>query len=130
AETIENIDLTGTTAPPGGTEGAVDRMTLEIAASLRQRRTLPVWLFDESISLEHRREEILARFENVYRQLGLMDDIDTKEALRTGIVGYGKDVHVLMEEPSSDIDELIKAVKTIKSDVSGVENVFTALNVA
>ncbi|MFO0175998.1 MAG: vWA domain-containing protein, partial [Planctomyces sp.] len=130
AETIENIDLTGTTEHPGGTEGAVDRMTLEIAASLRQRRTLPVWLFDESISLEHRREEILARFENVYRQLGLMDDIDTKEALRTGIVGYGKDVHVLMEEPSSDIDELIKAVKTIKSDVSGVENVFTALNVA
>ena len=56
AETIENIDLTGTTEHPGGTEGAVDRMTLEIAASLRQRRTLPVWLFDESISLEHRRE--------------------------------------------------------------------------
>jgi len=130
AETIENIDLTGTTEHPGGTEGAVDRMTLEIAASLRQRKTLPVWLFDESISLEHRREEILARFENVYRQLGLMDDIDTKEALRTGIVGYGQDVHILMEEPSSDIDELIKAVKTIKSDVSGVENVFTALNMA
>lgn len=130
AETIENIDLTGTTEHPGGTEGAVDRMTLEIAASLRQRRTLPVWLFDESISLEHRREEILARFENVYRQLGLMDDIDTKEALKTGIVGYGKDVHVLVEEPSSDIQELVKAVKTIKSDVSGVENVFTAINMA
>lgn len=130
AETIENIDLTGTTEHPGGTEGAVDRMTLEIAASLRQRRTLPVWLFDESISLEHRREEILARFENVYRQLGLMDDIDTKEALKTGIVGYGKDVHVLVEEPSSDIEELVKAVKTIKSDVSGVENVFTAINMA
>lgn len=130
AETIENIDLTGTTEHPGGTEGAVDRMTLEIAASLRQRRTLPVWLFDESISLEHRREEILARFENVYRQLGLMDDIDTKEALKTGIVGYGKDVHILVEEPSSDIEELVKAVKTIKSDVSGVENVFTAINMA
>jgi len=103
AETIENIDLLGTTEHPGGTEGAVDRMTLEIAASLRQRRTLPVWLFDESISLEHRREEILARFENVYRQLGLMDDIDTKDALKTGIVGYGKDVHILMEEPTSDV---------------------------
>ncbi len=130
AETIENIDLLGTTEHPGGTEGAVDRMTLEIAASLRQRRTLPVWLFDESISLEHRREEILARFENVYRQLGLMDDIDTKDALKTGIVGYGKDVHILMEEPSSDVEEMLKAVKTIKSDVSGVENVFAALNLA
>jgi hypothetical protein len=41
AETIENIDLTGTTEHPGGTEGAVDRITLEIAASLRQRKTNP-----------------------------------------------------------------------------------------
>ncbi len=130
AQTLENIDLTGTTEHPGGTAGAVDRMTLEIAASLRQRRTIPVWLFDESISLESRREEIIARFENIYRQLGLMDDIDTKEALRTGIVGYGKDVHVLVPEPSADINELNKAVKSITSDVTGVENVFAAINTA
>jgi hypothetical protein len=130
AQTLENIDLTGTTEHPGGTAGAVDRMTLEIAASLRQRRTIPIWLFDESISLESRREEIIARFENIYRQLGLMDDIDTKEALRTGIVGYGKDVHVLVPEPSADINELNKAVKSITSDVTGVENVFAAINTA
>jgi hypothetical protein len=130
AQTLENIDLTGTTEHPGGTAGAVDRMTLEIAASLRQRRTLPVWLFDESISLESRREEIIARFENIYRQLGLMDDIDTKEALRTGIVGYGKDVHLLVPEPTADINELNKAVKSITSDVTGVENVFAAINAA
>ena len=130
AQTLENIDLTGTTEHPGGTAGAVDRMTLEIAASLRQRRTIPVWLFDESISLESRREEIIARFENIYRQLGLMDDIDTKEALRTGIVGYGKDVHLLVPEPSADINELNKAVKSITSDVTGVENVFAAINAA
>ncbi|MFM7056937.1 MAG: vWA domain-containing protein [Planctomycetota bacterium] len=130
AQTLQNIDLTGTTEHPGGTAGAVDRVTLEIAASLRQRRTLPVWLFDESISLESRREEIIARFENIYRQLGLMDDIDTKEALRTGIVGYGKDVHVLVPEPSADINELNKAVKSITSDVTGVENVFAAINTA
>jgi len=130
AQTLENIDLTGTTEHPGGTAGAVDRMTLEIAASLRQRRTLPVWLFDESISLESRREEIIARFDNIYRQLGLMDDIDTKEALRTGIVGYGKDVHILVPEPTADINELNKAVKSITSDVTGVENVFAAINAA
>jgi hypothetical protein len=130
AQTLENIDLTGTTEHPGGTAGAVDRVTLEIAASLRQRRTLPVWLFDESISLESRREEIIARFENIYRQLGLMDDIDTKEALRTGIIGYGKDVHVLVPEPTADINALNTAVKSITSDVTGVENVFAAINTA
>lgn len=129
-EIMENIDLTGTTEHAGGTDGAVDRITLEIAASLRQRKTMPVWLLDESISLESRRERIIERFENVYRQLGLMDDIDTKDALKTGVIGYGKDVHVLAEEPSSDIAELSKAIKSIKSDMSGVENVFAALNQA
>lgn len=130
AETIENLDLTGTTEHPGGTEGAVDRVTLEIASSLRQGKTLPVWLFDESISLESRREEIIARFENIYRQLGLMDDLDTKDALKTGIIGYGSQVHLLIKEPTSDLEEMSKAVKSITSDVSGVENVFAAINLA
>lgn len=130
ATMLENIDLTGTTEHAGGTEGAVDRVTLEIASSLRQRKTLPVWLFDESLSLESRREKIINRFENVYQQLGLMDDIDTKDALKTGVIGFGKDVHVLLDEPSSDISELTKAVKTITSDVSGAENVFAAIQQA
>jgi len=130
AEMLENINLTGTTEHAGGTDGAVDRITLEIAASLRQRKTMPIWLLDESISLESRRERIIERFENVYRQLGLMDDIDTKDALKTGVIGYGKEVHVLVDEPSSDIAELSKAIKSIKSDTSGVENVFAAINQA
>ncbi len=75
AEVLESIDLTGTTEQAGGTEGAVDRITLEIAASLRDRKTLPVWLFDESLSLEARRDVITKRFESIYRQLGLMDDL-------------------------------------------------------
>jgi hypothetical protein len=127
AEMLENIDLTGTTEHAGGTDGAVDRITLEIAASLRQRKTIPVWIFDESTSMEKRRDRIVERFENVYRQLGLMDDIDTKEALQTGLIGFGKDVHVLLEEPSNDIEALTKAVKSLTPDTSGAENVFAAI---
>lgn len=124
---LDSIELTGSTEYAGGTAGAVDYITLEIAASLRQRKTMPVWLFDESISLEERRETIIERFENIYRQLGLIDDLDTQNALKTGIIGYGKEVHVFVPEPSSDIAELTKAVKSIKSDVTGVENLFAAL---
>jgi hypothetical protein len=130
AEMLENIDLTGTTEHAGGTEGAVDRITLEIAASLRQRKTLPIWLFDESISLENRREQIISRFENVYRQLGMMDDIDTTEALKSGVIGYGQAVHVLIDEPTSDVEALSKAVRGITSDISGKENVFAAISQA
>ncbi len=130
AEVLDAIDLTGTTEQAGGTEGAVDRITLEIASSLRQRKTLPVWLFDESLSLEARRELITNRFDSIYRQLGLMDDLDTQGALKTGIIGYGENIHVLVKEPTSDITELMNAVKSIKNDESGKENVFAAVDEA
>lgn len=127
AEVLESIDLTGTTEQAGGTEGAVDRITLEIASSLRERKTLPVWLFDESLSLESRRDVITKRFESIYRQLGLMDELDTQDALKSGVIGYGEQVHVLIKEPTSDIEELTKAVKGIRNDESGRENVFAAV---
>lgn len=129
ADFVENIDLTGTTEFAGGTEGAVDRITQEIAGSLRQRQTLVVWLFDESLSLESRRADISTRFENIYRQLGLMD-VDAQNSLKTGIIGYGKDVHALLPEPTSDIDKLVSIVKSIKSDISGEERVFAAVSEA
>ncbi len=129
-EVLDAIDLTGTTEHAGGTEGAVDRITLEIASSLRQRKTLPVWLFDESLSLEARREQITNRFDSIYRQLGLMDDLDTHDALKTGIIGYGENIHVLVKEPTSDLTELTNAVKSIKNDESGKENVFAAVDEA
>jgi hypothetical protein len=59
-----------------------------------------------------------------------MDDIDTKDALKSGVIGYGSQVHLLVKEPTSDIEELSKAVKSISSDITGVENVFAALNLA
>ncbi len=129
ADLLEPIDLTGTTEHAGGTQGAIDRITQEIAASLRQRKTLVVWLFDESLSLEARRTEVSERFENIYRQLGLMD-VDTKEALKSAIIGYGENLHFLQKDPTSDIDTLVTAVKSIENDKSGKERVFAALNEA
>ena len=126
AELMENIDLTGTTEFAGGTEGAVDRITQEIAASLRQRKTLVVWLFDESGSLNARRKQIADRFENIYQQLGLMD-VDSQEALKTGIIGYGQNVHVLQKEPTSNVEDLVKVVRSIQEDTSGEERVFSAI---
>lgn len=127
AAILEPIDLMGTTEQAGGTEGAVDRITLEIAASLRQRKTLPIWLFDESLSLESRRNAITQRFDSIYRQLGLMDNLDTRDALKTGVIGYGETIHVLIKEPTSDIEELTQAVRGIRNDESGKENVFAAV---
>ena len=65
----ETINSIGATQHTGGTEGAIDRLAFEIAASLRERKTLAIWLFDASLSLKKRREMIADRFANVYKQL-------------------------------------------------------------
>lgn len=129
AELQETIDLTGTTEHAGGTEGAIDRIVQEIATSLRQRKTLVVWLMDESLSMEGRRETIAKRFKGIYQQLGQLD-VGADEGLRTGLIGYGRAVHVLQEKPTSDLDELLAAVSSIKNDISGEEHVFAAVNEA
>lgn len=129
ADLMSSIDLTGTTEHPGGTDGAIDRISQEIATSLRQRKTLVVWLMDESLSMESRRAAISKRFQGVYKQLGALD-VGAEEALRTGVIGYGKDVHVLQGEPTADLPTLVKAVESIKNDKSGKEMVFTAVNTA
>lgn len=127
SDLVKQFDAVGSTEHTGGTAGAMDRLTMEIAASLRDRQTLVVWLFDESLSVHKRREEISDRFENVYRQLGLMD-VDSKNALQTAVASFGRDYHLLTDEPTTDIDEIAKKVRSIPPDKSGIENVFTAVN--
>ena len=127
ADLAMQFDAVGSTEHPGGTEGAMDRLTMEIAASLREKRTLVVWLFDESLSVNKRRDEIADRFENVYRQLGLMN-ADSQNPLKTAVASFGKDYHLITEEPTSEIGELVEKVRQIPADKSGDENVFTAVN--
>ena len=127
ADLAQEFDAVGSTEHTGGTEGAMDRLTMEIAASLRERRTLVVWLFDESLSVNKRRDEIADRFENVYRQLGLMN-VDMKTALKTAVASFGRDYHLHTDEPTSEIEQLVDVVRKIKPDETGIENVFGAVH--
>lgn len=129
ADLVDAIDLTGTTEHAGGTSGAIDRLTQEIADSIRQRKTMVVWVLDESLSMERRRQMVSERFRSIYGQLKALD-IGVEESLTTGIIGYGEKVRVLVKEPTADIDVLTKAVSEIKNDKSGTELVFTAVNQA
>lgn len=118
----------GTGGGTGGTAGTIDRLTFEIMASLKERKTLVVWLFDESTSMKKRREAVAERFENIYKQLGLLD-VETKNGvLKSAIVSFGKEFHFISKDATDDIDMLVKLVKeNIPDDDSGKENVFTAV---
>ena len=121
----------GTGGGTGGTAGTIDRLTFEIMASLKERKTLVVWLFDESTSMKVRRDTVAERFENIYKQLGLLD-VETKNGvLKSAIVSFGKDFHFISKDATDDIPQLVKLVKeNIPNDDSGKENVFGAVEKA
>lgn len=108
----------------GGTEGVMDRITFEIAQSLKDSKTMVFWVFDASGSQTKRREAIVERFANVYKQL---ESYGETEGLYTVAASFGQSANLLTPEPVTDIGELKKAIATIKEDSSGVENVFTAV---
>jgi len=127
AALVEYVDLTGMTEHPGGVDGAIDRITYEIAGSLKERRTLVVWLFDVSQSLKARREAIADRFENVYRQLGLLK-VGSEGALKTAIASYGSRTQFLTDDPVDSFQAAVEKVRSIESDPeSSQENIFGAV---
>ena len=127
---VQGNSSVGTT----GAVGAIDRITHEIMTSVEQRPTLVVWLFDQSGSLREERDEILSRFYDIYNELGVIEASKNPafrqhkhKPLLTAVVGFGQSPRVLTQEPTDKIEEIIAAVKSIRDDDSGQENVFRAV---
>jgi hypothetical protein len=122
----EAFDSTGTTEHTGGTEGAIDRLAFEIAASLREKKTLAIWLFDASLSLKKRRDMIADRFANVYKQVDHLN-VGADRALKTAVASYGNRTQIITPEPVDDATTVVEAIRNIAPDVSGKEHVFAAV---
>jgi hypothetical protein len=117
-----------------GAAGAIDRLTQEILLSIEERPTTIVWLFDQSASLMEQREEILERFDRIYSELGLISESghsafkhDSDAPLLTQVVAFGADFSVLTQDPTNDLDAIKDAIRGIKTDASGIENVMSAV---
>ncbi|MCE9631339.1 MAG: VWA domain-containing protein [Planctomycetia bacterium] len=110
-----------------GTGGAVDRLTMEIAASLQQRTTVVCWVFDQSVSLAGQRKEIAGRLDRVFDELGLSGAEHKDHELLNLVFAYGQKVTPLVKDPSRETGEVVKAIESIPIDESGVEMTFTAI---
>jgi len=117
-----------------GAVGAIDLITREILASVEQRPTLVVWLFDQSGSLREERTKILRRFHGIYEQLGIIEAANNPafknerdKPLLTAVVGFGERPVLLTPKPTDRIKEIELAIKAIKDDNTGRENVFHAV---
>ena len=134
----ENLAVKGTAGEGAvGATGAIDRITHEILLSLEERKTLVVWLFDQSGSLDRQRKEIRQRFEQIYEELGVVEAANNPafakhddKPLLTSIVAFGQSVSLLTEQPTDDLSEILGAVEKITMDDSGIENVFSAMYLA
>ena len=113
-----------------GASGAVDRLTLEIAASLEQRPTLVCWVFDQSVSLSGQRKEIAARLDRVFDELGLNRSEKHRPDLTNLVFAYGQQVQAVTEKPVREAAAVVSAIETIPVDDSGVEMTFTAIRQA
>lgn len=110
-----------------GAGGAVDHLTAEIAASLARRPTVVCWLFDRSVSLSAQREQIASRLERVFDELGANRSAANRPDLDNMVVAFGESVSLVTKHPTEDVHEVVKAIRSIPVDDSGIEMTFQAI---
>jgi hypothetical protein len=131
----ENLTIKGAAGVGAtGAVGAVDRITQEIMLSLEERRTLVVWLFDQSGSLERQRAEIIQRFDRIYEELGVIEASGNpafkkheNKPLLSSVVAFGQNISFLTPKPTDNVEEIKSAVTGMKTDESGIERTFQAV---
>jgi len=113
----------------GGVEGAVDRIAIEILRRLEQGRTLVVWAFDASGSLEAERQRLSKHIETIYTHINQLDEsrLSTDSGLLTMVVSFGHDRRALLPKPTANQSEIIEAIKSVALDTTGIETTFTTV---
>jgi len=110
-----------------GAAGAVDLLTDVIAQSLQQRPTVVCWVFDQSVSLSAQRQQIAARLDRVFDELGANRSSARRPELTNMVVAFGQGVAVVTPKPTGEVEEVVKAIASIPVDDSGAEMTFTAI---
>jgi len=120
-----------------GAEGAIDRLTQEILNSLNERKTLVVWLLDQSPSLAKQHREIKDRLRRVYDELGVIEAAHNpafakynEAPLLTSVYWFGEQVTRVLKKPTDNLEMILKAVENIPMDETGIERVFSAVYLA
>jgi hypothetical protein len=113
----------------GGVEGAVDRIATEIVRRLEQGRTLVVWAFDASGSLQAERQRLGKHIETIYTHINQLDEShrSADNGLLTMVVAFGKEHRALLPKPTADRSEIAEAIKSVPLDETGIETTFTTV---
>jgi hypothetical protein len=110
----------------GGVDGAVDRIAIEILRRLEQGRTLVVWAFDASGSLQGERQRLAKHIDAVYTHINQLDEthLSADNGLLTMVVSFGHDRRMLLPKPTAERTEIIEAIGAVPLDTTGIETTF------
>ena len=107
--------------------GAVDRLTFEIADRLKKHDLLVVWLMDSTLSLVEDRQEVAGRLERILSELDQTAEAQgSRHSLKNAVVGWGSQAKELVG-PTEDDAKIVDAIRSVPTDESGVENIFTTI---
>jgi len=107
---------------------AMDRITQEILGKLAKGKVLVIWVHDQSGSMKDDRDEINARIDRVYQELGIASSAKG-DALMTAVTSYGatyNNIHT--KEPTSNIEEIRAAMDAVPTDETGIEMMCQAID--
>ena len=113
----------------GGVEGAVDRIAVEILRRLEQGRTLVIWAFDASGSLQAERQRLSKHIETIYTHITQLDEnqLSADKGLLTLVVAFGQDRKAMTPKPTAELSEILEAIGEVPMDETGVESTFTTV---
>jgi len=123
----ESVSIKGNGAEHvGGVEGAVDRIADEILRRLEKGRTLVIWAFDASGSLQAERQRLSKHIETIYAHIKQLDEegLASDDGLLTVVVSFGHDRKALTPLPTADPAAIISAIDSVALDTTGVESTF------
>mgnify|MGYP001490235171 CR=1 FL=1 len=129
---FENVPVKGFVGESAtGAEGAIDRLTQEILLQMQERKTLVVWVFDQSASLIVQRDAIKDRIGRVYEELGVIEAsgetaFKKDQPLLTSVYSFGNKVNPILD-PTDSKAEITESIDKIERDDTGKEHVFTAI---
>jgi hypothetical protein len=108
---------------------AADKMLLEIRDCLSLRKTLVVWIVEQSRDSAKLASSMADQIDRIYSELKNVPS----GKLETAIVGYGENVNWLTPEPVADLGQLKSAIAALKdksSDGDKPVRLFQAINQA
>jgi len=123
----QSVSIKGNgTEQVGSAEGAVDRIAEEVVRRMEKGRTLVVWAFDSSLSLEVERERLSTHIDTVYTHITQLDRENRAASggLLTAVVAFGQDRRALIDTPTDDPGAITAAIRAVPPDVSGIETTF------